>query len=118
MTEGADKKAAIFDSIEAQAPLVAPGMRELIRRQSAGERIEILRADRQDSCVRVAFESTGPVVGKLIDGAGEVLATSREATTRGVLGEHGPVCIRRGDSISAVAEGTPTRVRWVAWGSP
>jgi hypothetical protein len=107
-----------FGSIEARAELVAPGMRELARRESSGERIEIVRADRQDACVRVAFESTGPVVGKLVDGVGAVLATSHEATTRGVLGEHGPVCVRRGDSVSAIAEGPSARVRWVAWVAP
>jgi hypothetical protein len=107
-----------FDSIETRAALVAPGMREIARRESAGERIELVRADRQDACVRVAFESTGPVVGKLVDGVGAVLAASQEATTRGVLGEHGPVCVRRGESVNAIAEGAPTRVRWVAWVAP
>jgi hypothetical protein len=107
-----------FDSIETRAALVAPGMREIARRESAGERIEMVRADRQDACVRVAFESTGPVVGKLVDGVGVVLAASHEATTRGVLGEHGPVCVRRGESVNAIAEGAPTRVRWVAWVAP
>jgi hypothetical protein len=109
---------ASFAAVEARGPSIAGGMHEVARRASRGERVELVRAERQDTCVRVAFEASAPVVAKLVDTAGQVLATTSTASTEGVLGETGPVCMRRGDAIGAVAEGSGVSVRWVAWASP
>jgi hypothetical protein len=93
-------------------------MREAARKESEGERIELLRAGGRDTCVRVAFEATAPVVAKLVDGVGHVLAATHEPATEGVLGERGPVCVRKGEVVAGLAEGPPARLRWVAWEAP
>jgi hypothetical protein len=107
-----------FAEVEARGPTIASGMREVARRTSAGDRIELVRAEGQDTCVRVAFAAGLPIVAKLVDSSGQVVATTGAASTEGVLGETGPVCMRKGDSMSAVTEGVRGPVRWVAWASP
>jgi hypothetical protein len=109
---------AAFDALAARGQALAAGMREVARKESDGERVEIARADKRDACVRVAFESTAPVVAKLVDREGRVLAASKEPTTEGVLGERGPVCVRKGDVVACLADGAPAHVRWVAWEAP
>lgn len=105
-----------FGAIEARWSRAAPGMRVMARREGAGGRVEIFRAEPQDACVRVAFEATAPVLARLVDSSGAVLASCATAATEGVLAEQGPVCIRRGDVLSGVADGpAAVRVRWVAW---
>jgi hypothetical protein len=96
-------------------------MREVARIESAGDRIEIVRAGGRDACVRVAFEASSPVVARLLDGEGNVLASSDVPEAEGVLGQRGPVCVRRGDAVSAAAGGAEAAVasvRWVAWQAP
>jgi hypothetical protein len=110
--------AAAFDALVARGAAIAAGMREVARTQSAGDKVEIAHAEGRDECVRVAFAASSPVVAKLMDGAGNVLAVSDAPATDGVLGERGPVCVRKGDAVSAVAEGAGASVRWVAWESP
>jgi hypothetical protein len=107
-----------FAALSARGRAIAPGMREVTRTKSAGDRVEVARAGERDACVRVAFEARSPVVAKLLDAEGNVLAASEAPTIEGVLGEHGPVCIRRGDTVTAVTDGVETSVRWVAWKSP
>jgi hypothetical protein len=107
-----------FAALAARGAAVAPGMREVARLQSAGDKIEIAHAEGRDACVRVAFEASSPVIAKLVDGEGNVLASSNAPVTGGVLGERGPVCVRKGDNVSAVAEGLDANVRWVAWAAP
>ncbi|HZU85737.1 MAG TPA: hypothetical protein VE987_22575 [Polyangiaceae bacterium] len=109
---------APFETLVARRAAVAPGMREVARKESAGDKIEIAPASGRDTCVRVAFEADAPVVAKLVDGEGNVLASTDKAATDGVLGPAGPVCVRKGEAVSAVAEGAPASVRWVAWESP
>jgi hypothetical protein len=112
---------ASFALLVARGPLVAPGMREVAKVQSTGdkgEKVEVARAQGRDACVRVAFEATSPVVAKLLDVGGNVLASSAAPTTDGVLGERGPVCVRNGDAVMATAEGSGSSIRWVAWASP
>jgi hypothetical protein len=112
---------ATFATLAARGALIAPGMREVTRAESSDRTrgaVEIARAGGRDACVRVAFMASSPVVAKLMDGDGNVLATSDAPTVDGVLGEHGPVCVRKGDAVSAVAEGPGASVRWVAWVSP
>jgi hypothetical protein len=107
-----------FAEVEARGPTIASGMREVARRTSAGDQIELVRAEGRDTCVRVAFAAGLPVVAKLVDSSGQVVASTGTASTEGVLGETGPVCMRKGDSMSAVTEGVRGPVRWVAWASP
>ena len=107
-----------FESLAARGPAVAPGMREVTRTVSAGDKVEIARAGGRDACVRVVFEASSPVVARLLDGEGNVLASSEAPAIGGVLGERGPVCVRKGETVMGVAEGTEPSVRWVAWESP
>jgi len=107
-----------FVSLEGRATVVAPGLHQAAERETGGERVELVRAASHDACVRVAFESSSPVTARLLDADGGVLAEMHAAAAEGVLGEHGPVCIRRGDAVSAVAEGGGVRVKWIAWTSP
>jgi hypothetical protein len=109
---------AAFDALATRGRAAAPGMREVARKETAGERVDLVRAETRDLCVRVAFESTAPVVAKLVDGAGNVLVANATATTEGVLGERGPVCVRKGEVVASVADGGPAHVRWVAWAAP
>ena len=108
-----------FSSLEVHAAEVAPGMRPVAERENAGERVELVRAGGRDECVRVVFESTAAVVAKLVDAEGSTLAETAVAATQGTLGEQGPVCVRKGDTVNALADGASrARVRWVAWASP
>jgi hypothetical protein len=112
-------RAGGFAGLASQAAALAPGMREATRKQSrAGERVELVRAEGRDACVRVAFAANTPVATRLVDGDGSVLAARTAPTTDGVLGEHGPVCVRRGDLVAGVADGMVGVVRWIAWESP
>jgi hypothetical protein len=126
---------AAFDALSARAEVLAPGMRETARKESGGEQVEIVRAREHDVCVRIAFEASAPVIAKLLDGAGGLLAESSAPAREGVLGEKGPVCVRKGDAVACAAENgdagdadtdvdtgarTPghAKVRWVAWEAP
>ena len=97
---------------------LAPGMRQAAERENGGERVELVRAAGKDTCVRVAFEAAAPVLARLLDAEGTVLYETRSPATTGVLGDRGPVCIRKSDSVSAAAEGNGGRIRWIAWASP
>lgn len=108
----------LFEPIEARGPSIAPGMRQVARRESAGEKIELLRADQQDTCIRVAFAAAMPVVAKLVDGAGNAVATTAAAAAEGLLGEKGPICIRKGEAVSVMVAGPGAAIRWVAWAAP
>ena len=112
------RESGAFASLEALAPSLAPGMRRAAVRENAGERIELVRAAGKDTCVRVAFESTTPVLARLLGSDGTVLCETHLATTSGALGERGPVCVRKNDVVSATAEGAGSRIRWIAWASP
>jgi hypothetical protein len=107
-----------FATLEARAASLAPGMRLAAERESSGERIELLRAGDKDTCARVAFEASEAVIAKLVDSSGLPLAEMHAAANAGELGERGPVCVRKGDAISASATGAGARVRWIAWALP
>lgn len=110
--------AEAFDDLAALGPTLAPGMREIARKASAEDGVELLRADAGDACVRVAFAAAGPIVAKLVDQGGEVLS-SVGPVADGALGERGPVCVRKGDVVRATAEGAGrSHVRWVVWQAP
>ncbi len=104
-----------FEGLAAYGGALSPGMREVARKETAGERVDLVHAEARDVCVRVAFRATVPVVARLVDSAGHVLVASPATASEGVLGERGPVCVRKGDVVSCVADGGPARIRWVAW---
>jgi hypothetical protein len=107
-----------FEGLSARGGKLSPGMREVARKETAGERVDLVRAEGRDVCVRVAFEANAPVVARLVDSAGNVLVANASAATEGVLGERGPVCVRKGEVVACVADGGPARIRWVAWEAP
>ena len=90
-------------------------MREVARRESGADAVDLTTAEGHDACVRVAFESSAPVTVKLLDQASNVLAATEGPATEGVLGARGPVCVRKGDVVRGLAEGAGARVRWMAW---
>jgi hypothetical protein len=116
--DGSREPDAAFASLEALAPSLAPGMRRAAAKESAGERIDLVRAPGKDTCVRVAFEASGPVVARLLGADGTVLYETHLPSTSGVLGDRGPICVRKSDVVSATAEGAAGRIRWIAWASP
>lgn len=109
---------ASFAALVALGATLAAGMREIARIQSAGNKVEIAHAEGHDACFRVAFAARSEVVAKLVDGQGNVLASSGAPATDGVLGPRGPVCVRKGDVVNAVAEVAGASILWVAWESP
>jgi len=115
---GAPDTLTPFDAIAARGASLAPGMREAARKDGGADAVDLVKADTHDACVRVAFAASAPVTAKLVDHAGNVLAASDTAGTDGVLGVRGPVCIRKGDVVRAVADAAGVRVRWVAWEAP
>jgi hypothetical protein len=106
---------AAFDALAARGASLAPGMREVARKEGASDAVELVKAETRDTCVRVAFEASTPVAAKLVDRAGNVLATTDGPATDGALGAHGPVCVRKGDVVRGVADAGGAAVRWVAW---
>ena len=109
---------AAFDTIAARGPSLAPGMHEAARKEGGPDAVDLVKADTHDACVRVAFAASAPVTAKLVDHAGNVLATSETPATAGVLAARGPVCIRKGDVVRALADAAGVHVRWVAWEAP
>jgi hypothetical protein len=93
-------------------------MRLAAERETRGERIELVRAAGRDTCVRVAFDATAPVLARLLDADGTVLSETKAPASTGVLAERGPVCVRKTGSVAATAEGNASRIRWIAWASP
>ena len=115
---GAPDTLTAFDTIAARGATLAPGMREAARKEGAADAVDLVKADARDVCVRVAFAASTPVTARLVDHAGSVLAASEGPGTAGVLGAHGPVCIRKGDVVRALTDASGVRVRWVAWEAP
>ena len=110
---------AAFDALAARGASLAPGMREVARKEGGSDAVELVKAEARDACVRVAFEASAPVEAKLVDHAGNVLAASDAPAADGVLGARGPVCVRKGDVVRGISDASgATRVRWVAWEAP
>jgi hypothetical protein len=109
---------AAFDAMAARAASIAPGMREVVRKDAGPDAVDLVRAETRDVCVRVAYEATVPVVAKLVERSGGVLVAGDAPAAEGVLGARGPVCIRRGEVVRGMAEGAGARIRWMAWEAP
>lgn len=107
-----------FDAMAARGASVAPGMHEAARKEGAVGPVDLVKADARDTCVRVAFAATAPVTAKLVDHAGNVLAANDAPATDGILGPHGPVCVRKGDVVRGLTDASGVHVRWLAWEAP
>ncbi len=111
------------DALRARGASLAPGMRLVAEHASTDSAIDVLRADSQDECVRVAYDAPEPIVAELTDSKGDVLARSAAPASTGVLAAAGPVCVRRGDAVTAVAlrsddAGVRGPVLWAVWAAP
>jgi hypothetical protein len=113
----ARSSSAELDALAARGAEVAPGMREIARRESTAERTEITHTEAHDACLRVAFAAPAPVAVKLVDERGGVLGAV-DGAAQGVIGERGPVCVRSGDSVFAVVSPAGATVSFVAWAAP
>lgn len=114
-------------ALRAKGAAIAAGMRLAAQRRSTQPETDLLHADAQDECVRVAYDADEPIAAQLTNAKGDVLAHTDGPATSGVLPAAGPVCVRKGDSIAAVAVRSPdaspdastrTRVLWAAWAAP
>jgi len=109
-----------LESLAEDGKIVAAGMRTLKGEELSGQREIgqelIARAD-VDTCVRVAFSAGEAVVAQLADEKGRILAETPRVTD-GKLGERGPVCARRGETLRVqfMSPGDVV-VRFVAWTS-
>jgi hypothetical protein len=111
-----------FDALASRVTTLAPGMREVSRGDLTSEALPpthlVVRADTADTCARVALAAEPAVRVSLTDGRGDVLAQAGSLAD-GAIAAHGPVCVRKGDTITLNVEATaPWAVRFVAWASP
>lgn len=110
---------ATFDELAKGAGTLAPLMRELSRDEKSGEKslsADVLQADK-DACVRVTFAATTELRAVLEDPSGAVLAVTKAKA--GVLGERGPVCVRKGGTLRVRFDGDGAiRLRFITWTSP
>jgi len=105
-----------LDALAARATRLAPGMREILRGESAGS-VPLPEAD-HDTCIRAAFAGGGPVAAHLVGKGGSFLADA-VAATDGVIGPDGPVCYRKGDAPLLRFEGQGEgSARYVVWAAP
>jgi hypothetical protein len=112
---------ATFEELDGDKGSLAAGMRPLDRADVGSELMRDLIAEaKADTCVRISISATTPVAAELVDDRSRALAEAPEGT-RSALGERGPVCIRRGDTVRirfTPRAGTAPRIRFVAWASP
>ena len=119
--DAATAGALTLEVLATRGVFLAPGMREVTRFETDGDRSvrrEILRSKDRDVCVRVAFAAGTAVHAWLEDAAGGPLADGGRAES-GALGARGPVCVRRGDAVVLRVESdAPTSLRVMAWSAP
>jgi hypothetical protein len=111
-----------LDDLAALGPSVAAGMREVARGEivAAGGAVErgVVQAGPADTCIRLALAAQPPIRAWLTDGRGDRLAEVNDAT-RTLLAPSGPVCARKGDTITVHVEAHAAyAARFVAWASP
>ena len=108
-------------ALAARGSVLAPGMHELTSFEAMGEqhlKRELVVATDRDVCVRVLFAAKTAVHAWLEDARGTVLADGEPAES-GVLGTHGPVCVRRGGAVVLHVESkAPARIRVASWSAP
>lgn len=94
---------------------LAPGMREVVKTEiavtSTGTQVAIPSSAEADVCVRVAVRPSN-VRARLMSKGGAL----GEGST---IGEKGPVCVRKGDTLSVeLAADAPTKATVLVWSSP
>ncbi len=98
---------------------VAPGMREIARREidlaSNKDSTLALDAFTTDTCLRAFFDADAPTEITLNGSNAMTLATADAA--QGAIGAAGPVCFRKGDVATFRFNGQ-SRLRIVVWVSP
>lgn len=111
-----------LDGLAARGPSVAAGMREVARGEivaasGAADR-SIAKADAADTCVRVVLAAQ-PAVHAWLTNARDVRLADVSDATNTLLAPLGPVCIRKGDTVTLHVEAhAPYGARFVAWASP
>ena len=107
-------------TLNEQGPKVAAGMRALDGAElslSQEQTRDLVTADK-DTCVRLVWSASTPVLVKLLDSSDHHLVES-SSSKDGTLGERGPICVRKGQTIRV--QFTPSAaatVRYAAWASP
>ena len=109
--------ASPMERLLAKHDLLAPGDREVLRREldAAKEPEVTLPAFERDTCVRVAFDADAPTMVVLQDE--HALALGNADGTSGMLGPSGPICFHKGDVATLKLTGQSV-ARIVVWASP
>jgi hypothetical protein len=99
---------------------MAPGLHEVARFEVSGDAPAtrtLVDASAGDVCARAAVVAWPQVHLALVDAHGVVLADAPDAGDT-ALAPRGPVCVRRGDTISLrIDASVPFTARVVAWAS-
>jgi hypothetical protein len=115
-----------LDDVAARGTDFAPGMHEVAKKESLvtpGLRVDALAPGDRDACARVVFVASAPVRAWLENASGAELAALGAPARSGALGERGPVCVTKADTIRVAFDAAgaksprPPVVRWVAWSS-
>lgn len=112
----------LLDAIDREQPDVAPGMANILSDEldvSGTHTRAVVSGAANDTCIRVLFRSTAAVRGRLLADDGRELARTAGATERGLLGEGGPVCVRRGEGIKLeFSSAGDAHVGFCVWAAP
>ncbi len=101
---------------------LAPGMRELLRGESALPLAVDLPRASVDTCLRIVVAARVPTIAALMT-EGRTAAIS-VSSTRALLDAKGPVCVQKGAPLRLEAQGTPSPdestgvARYVVWVAP
>jgi hypothetical protein len=109
--------APTVESLALMVSALAPGMRELARGESPLPATIPLEPTGRDTCVRVVLGASAAVVGALVSDKGRVLDVTEAGRTT-VLGQRGPVCLRKDQAATIEVQGPASPVRYVVWVSP
>ncbi len=111
-----------LDALSARGPAVAAGMHEVVRGEimtggGAAERA-VVQAVQADTCLRVTVAAAPAVHAWLTNARGDRLADEKDVTSA-LLDALGPVCTRKGDTVTLHLEARDAfSARFVAWSSP
>jgi len=117
-----------LETLSARAPLVAPGMRAVASGELSGSPSPLasapsaarllVRADDGDTCVRVALVAQPALHAWVTDERDNILSDVSSATDTSIA-LRGPVCVRKGDSVTLHLAGDGIwAARFAAWASP
>lgn len=110
--------AALVDSAQDDEPLpaVGAGLAERQRISSSGPTHAVITDGSRDTCVRVALWLGARATARLRNAHGDTL-TETHGTGALALPPSGPVCVRKGDTVTLVVD-ERTRVRGTVFVSP